>query len=268
MESELVEFDDNMMSFNEEQVIGEIIDGQHRIYGIMKSKISEIELPVVIMFDLIPQEKAYIFSTINSNQVTVPKSLIYDLYDVSELRSPYKTCHEIARALNSDKKSPYYNRLKMLGKKMSDNEVLSQGTFVYELIKMITNNPQKDGIAIKNNKELDYLDERKYPFRDLFIRGKDELIYKIILNAFTAVKNVFHNDWNSEKSILSKSMGYGAILRAMPEIVKRGRYDKKLNLEFFEDLFINGNNLKLTSEFFPPSSQTQTRLAEIIKQSL
>ena len=117
VDSNKIEMNEDKIIFSLDTNIGEIIDGQHRILGIKMSQKLNIELPVVLMFDLTKEEKAYVFSTINSNQVTVPKSLIYDLYDISEKRSPFKTCHEIARALNSNEDSPFHNKLKMLDRK-------------------------------------------------------------------------------------------------------------------------------------------------------
>ncbi|GAA5440818.1 DGQHR domain-containing protein [Deinococcus caeni] len=111
-----------------------IIDGQHRVYGIM-SAISEIEskpglydddlleslkntdLPCSIYFDLPPELQAYIFATINFNQKSVDKSLAYELFNVSleEERStwsPDKLAIWISRRLNSksDPTIDNYNR--------------------------------------------------------------------------------------------------------------------------------------------------------------
>ena len=93
--------------------IGEVIDGQHRLWGIEEShNITDFDLPVVLMFDLTTEEKAYIFSTINSNQTKVNPSLIYDLFEVSRERSPQKTVHEIARVMNYNEGSPFLIALK------------------------------------------------------------------------------------------------------------------------------------------------------------
>lgn len=73
------------------------------------------ELLVVLIFDLTEEEKAYIFSIINSKQIKVSMNLIYDLFELSEKRSPQKTVHEMARALNQKEAFPFHNRLKMLG---------------------------------------------------------------------------------------------------------------------------------------------------------
>src|ERR1700722_5103639 len=67
--------------FDETKLIGEIIAGKHRIAGLKRSpRIDEFVLPVIFMFDLVNEEKAYIFSIINSKQTPVSKSLIFVLF--------------------------------------------------------------------------------------------------------------------------------------------------------------------------------------------
>ncbi len=139
-----------MLDFDENSIIGEIIDGQHRIEGIKKSsKIDDFELPITLMFNLTEEEKAYIFSIINSKQTKVPKSLIYDLFFLSEERSPQKTCHEIARLFNSDENSSFFKRLKMLGRKEHQEASLSQGSFIKYLLPNISKKPDEDLRNIK-----------------------------------------------------------------------------------------------------------------------
>lgn len=132
----------------------EIIDGQHRFEGIKNSGLKDITVPIAIMFNLDNSAKAYIFSTINNNQTKVDKSLIYDLFGVAKDRSPYKTCHEIAKVLNTKEDSAYCGKIKMLEKRTSLEETLSQGTFVTHLLKLITTQPNKDTIDSKNDVEI------------------------------------------------------------------------------------------------------------------
>ena len=131
-------------TYDETRKIAEILDGQHRIAGMSVAADKEFELPVVIMFNLREEQKAYVFSTINGNQVKVDRSLIYDLFDLSEKPSPYKTCHYIARSMNSDPQSPFYKRLKMLEKRESSKQTISQNTFVTNLCQLISAKPQED----------------------------------------------------------------------------------------------------------------------------
>lgn len=216
-------------------IIGNVIDGQHRLWGIECSKHPEdFNLPVVLMFDLTVAEEAYIFSTINSNQRKVDPSLIYDLFDVSSYRSPQKTAHEIARVMNSSSSSPFYNRLKMLGKKTADQDkaTLSQGTFAKSILMLISKKPDDDARKLKNGQELD--DDGKMPLRCFFVQQKDELLVRIISNCFNALKEIFPSEWeNPNDNILWKSTGFRAVIYALPNICRKGIREKVLTKDFF-----------------------------------
>ncbi len=264
------QIESNFLIFDENSEVGEIIDGQHRIEGLKRSdKINDFDLPVIFMFNLTDEEKAYIFSIINSKQTQVPKSLIYDLFSLAEKRSPQKTCHEIARLFNSDEMSPFFKRLKMLGRKEHESASLSQGSFIKYLLPLISKTPDTDLINIKKGKKLE--DNTNLPLRYYFINDEDHMIYKILFNLFKAVENVFPTEWNTPSEyILSKTTGYGAILQAFPELFERGNERKDLSQGFFEYQFHEfKNNLerrgfRLTSEYFPSNEQQQKRLADII----
>ena len=74
-----VEDRDHKFIFNirEEERIGDVIDGQHRLMGIAKSGYgSRFKLPVALMFNMNVEEKAYVFSTINSTQTDGAREII------------------------------------------------------------------------------------------------------------------------------------------------------------------------------------------------
>lgn len=259
--------------FDDENAFAEILDGQHRISGIKENGKITMDLVVIIMFDLTQEQKAYVFSTINSNQMKVDKSLIYDLFELSETRSPFKTCHDMARILNSVPESPFYNRLKMLGKKTKENESLSQGTFVTYLIQLISRNPKEDTIKLKKHWRLE--DDPYLPLRGIFITNNDEVILKILLNYFNAVRDVFKEEWeNPEKFILSKTTGFGALIKAFKDFFIEGIKNKSLSYQFFYDHFVQSKNtllengLQLTSEYFPSNEQQQMLLKEYFVKHL
>lgn len=259
------------LAIDDQQQFAEILDGQHRVEGIKYANGFEFELMVVVMFDLTEEEKAYIFSTINSNQTKVDKSLIYDLFELSKKRSPHKTCHEIARIMNSDKNSPFYGKLKMLGKKSDKTAILSQGTFVNYLCRLMSNKPQQDMIDLKNGIEIK--DDERYVLRKYFKDKRDDIILKLLNNYFGAVSSVFSEEWeNSKEYILSKTTGYGALLKAFPTFYKKGVQNKKLTQEYFEmefkkvKTFLEKNNIELTSKDIPSGEHGQKKLAEIFIQ--
>lgn len=258
--------------YDETKKVAEILDGQHRIAGISISTEKEFELPIVVMFNLREEQKAYVFSTINGNQVKVDSSLIYDLFELSETPSPYKTCHYIARIMNSDPQSPFYKRLKMLEKREISKQTISQNTFVTNLCQLITSKPQEDGIALKKQEVL--FDNPKYVFRKYFIRGKDEVILKILLNYFSAAAEVFSYEWNNPKDfILTKSVGFEGLISALSVLVPRGEavgdLSKQRFMRVFEELKLKLSieNLQLTSNCFSSSSQDAKRLAQMIVEA-
>lgn len=272
-----IDYNCHTISFSDNRIIGQVIDGQHRLWGIEQSDNQhEFELPVVLMFGLTIEEKAYVFSTINSNQTKVNLSLIYDLFGVSKMRSPQKTAHEIARVMNYNVDSPFYNRLKMLGKKEMDQEhaTLSQGTFATSILQLITKNPEKDRLYIKRGYQLEF-DER-CPFRQYFIEERDEVIIKILFNCFNALKEVFREEWETpELYILWKTTGFKGIIYAMPYLYEIGIDKRNLSQSFFTDCFerfrkrLHEQDVRLTSESFPGGGeQNQRKFANYIIDSL
>ncbi len=248
-----------------------VVDGQHRIYGIIDSNFSkDYELPVVFMFDITEEEEAYIFSTINFNQKKVDKSLIYDLFDVYSTRSPKKTCHEIAKALNENINSPFYKKLKILGKKESPNESLSQGTFVYHLLPLICPVKEADEIARQIKLKKKPPEYKECIFNSYFMKEEDSTIYQILFNYFTAARRVFLTEWENHDYILTKSTGYGGLMFALDEIFWLCQQNKSASISFFKQIFektkqtLLERNLELTSSCFGSGRTQQKNLANII----
>jgi hypothetical protein len=262
------------LEFDDDDFIAEIVDGQHRLEGLSRSACSsQFSLPIVVLFDLTEQEKAYIFSTVNSNQQKVSPSLIYDLFAVSEGRSPFKTAHDMARALNTDEKSPYLGRLKMLGRKSREGETLSQGTFVNSLLPLISRDPKRDLIDEKNHVKL--VDDPMVPFRYSYINNEDQFIYRVLLNYFTAISSVFNDEWNTPNQyIISKSTGCGGMMYALCRIALRGIEARDLRYEYFHRIaqksrdILEKKNMRLTSEFFPSNNDGQAKLSLILISAL
>lgn len=257
-------------NFNETKKFAEILDGQHRMAGITQSENLDFELPVIIMFSLREEQKAYVFSTINGNQAKVDRSLIYDLFDLSETPSPYKTCHHIARIMNSDIKSPFYRRLKMLEKRENRSETISQSTFVTNLCDyLISKNPQEDEINIKRKIKLE--DNPKLPLRKYFINGKDEVILRILMNYFSAAESVFSKEWNNpDEYILTKSVGFEGMISALATLIPIGEKLGDLSKDHFIKIFksldelLHKDGIELTSQSFSSSSQNANHLAKLI----
>ena len=162
--------------------IAKVIDGQHRIEGLRAYTGKSFDINVSIFVDMDIADQAYLFSTVNLAQTKVNKSLVYDLFDLAKSRSPQKTCHNIAVALDKNESSPFYQRIKRLGVATEGrfNETITQATFVQSLMRYISDNPEKDrAIYLKGSvPELTHGKElEKFIFRNMFIEEKRLLTY-------------------------------------------------------------------------------------------
>ena len=241
--------EDHTFDITDDVIIGEILDGQHRLAGIFESPKADLfSLPVVLMFGLTVEEQAFVFSSINSKQTKVSSSLIYDLFELSQSRSPQRTAHDIARTLNQMEGSAFYRRLKMLGKKEEDQDkaTLSQGTFVSYLLKQISANPNDDAVRIKQKMEL--LPNDSLAFRSFFIKEEDHVILKVLDNCF---------------------------ISTMPQFLSCGIQKKSLRVEFFESCFkklaevLNEDKKAPTGEFFGGGGQqVQNQFANYLRKAI
>jgi DGQHR domain-containing protein len=272
IKSENCTLQDGEISVNGDEV-ADIVDGQHRILGLSKAAgRGNFVLPVVFIIDATEEEKALLFATVNGTQTKVPASLVYELYGVTESRSPAKTCHEIARSLNSMPDSPWYRRLKMLGRKSvpGSTESLSQGTFAKFLMPHISANPAKDMELLKNNKPA--LVFPKCIFNDYFREGKDSLILKVLLNVFQGAQRVWPTEWDDPaRFVLTKTLGFSGIMRALPDLVNKGRNQGDLSVDYFSTIFgrvkrqMEATGVTLTSEHFSASASGEAEFGEMIR---
>ena len=266
----------NIIAIDESQIIGQVLDGQHRLKGLAQSNnIENFEIPVVFMFNLSQKENAYVFSIINSKQTKVNPSHIVDLLSFTDVRSPQKTAHEVAKALNAMPESPFYMRLKMLGYNAPGQDAtLSQGTFAAQLIPLISRNPDDDARKIKRNEVLE--EDSSRPLREYFIDGKDEIILKLMLNCFNAVRKVFPDEYlNAKGNVLWKTTGFSAIMKSFPELYREGEKRHDLTEDFFENAFskvkvlLENKGVSLTGENFGGGGkQIQQQLAQIIIEAV
>ncbi len=277
-----IEFRSREGDDSDEFVIGELLDGQHRINGLRMAMehgtdLSQFFLPVVVMVDLDLAEKAYVFSIINSKQTPVSKSLIYDLFGLSQTRSPYLTCHQVARAMNSDESGPFGRGLKMLGRKTQREEILTQGSFVKYLLRLISRRPDLDTIAIKRSEDIPKDDN--LPFNAFWRKNRDDLILTAMTNYFSAIRDVFPEEWDyraylrregEEKTytpVLRRTVGYEALMRALemiwPDAKASARIDYGFFLEKAMQFKTNSMGVARTTEKFGSSSADAGRLADL-----
>jgi DGQHR domain-containing protein len=271
------EFTVPVLKIKNKKDIAQIIDGQHRIAGLKGlNKEKKFDLNVTIFLDMDIENQAMVFATINKAQTKVNKSLVYDLYDFAEHKSPQKTCHNIAKLLNEKDDSPFKDKIKMLGKAEDPLETITQSTFVENLLKYITKNPKVDRDILKRGKKIKLLEDielEKRPFQNMFEKKEDGKIAKIIFNYFKAVEQKWPKAWNKvdKGNILNRSTGFIALMRFLRD--SYNHFNKKNEVISQEDFFTVFKKIDLASkDFIPdnykPGSSGQSKLYNDFKQFL
>ncbi|MFA5986388.1 MAG: DGQHR domain-containing protein [Parcubacteria group bacterium] len=209
--------------------VAKILDGQHRLAGLREGGLDlnneDFTLNVTIFVDMDIEDQAIIFATINKSHTKVNKSLVADLFEYTKTRSPQKTAHNIARALDQKEGSPFFGKIKILGVATDRFETITQATFVDSLIRYISGNNicamkdrdiyKRDSIPNKVNGD----DEKKLFLRNMFIEEEDANIAQILWNYFFAVQQKWPTAWNDvqQNMILNKSTGFIALMRFLKD---------------------------------------------------
>lgn len=205
-----------------------IIDGQHRLAGLSlleRSLQEQFDLAAVVLFNVSKPTAAKLFADINGKQKPVNRSLIYDLYGElpnAEFRR-LNQLHTICRSLYSEKFSPLYRQIKMLG---IGSGAISQAFFI------------------------DYAGEAIA--KTTLLSAETQEIYNQLFYYFAAFQKTFPDDWpvplvvksdvgvdahastvlKIRKSQLVKTNGFGALLRVFPRFfeLSHGRPETYLEL--------------------------------------
>jgi DGQHR domain-containing protein len=284
--SENVVYDSNakVMHINYADNVAKVLDGQHRIAGLrhFEQAGDKFQVIVTIYIDMELEDQALVFSTINKEQKSVSNSLVADLFAFAKSRSPQKTAHNIARALNNKIGSPFYKKIKILGTAVNkDTETITQDTFVKSLLKYITIDAQSDRNFYKKNKEnnskLPLVSENelnKLFLRNMFIMDENDIeIAQLIWNYFYAVENKWPNAWNSgsDANLLNKSTGFVALMRFFKDAyLSFNRIGAVIGKEEFIAIFANITiqEDEFTKEIYIPGSSGQGLLyRDLLQQS-
>lgn len=252
------------------RTIAKVIDGQHRIEGLRNYQGKTFQLNVSIFVDIDTATQAQIFGTVNLEQTKVNKSLVYDLFALATHRSPQKTCHNIAVALDKNDRSPFFERIKRLGVTTANryNETITQATFVEALLKYISADPKHDrNLYLKNQRprllERDQL--QQYIFANMFIEEKDLEITDVLWNYFSAVSERWQKAWNYQGTglMLNKTNGFKALVRYLPKAYLRlGKPGDVPSKEDFLSVLnkINIKDDEFVIDTFKPGTGGESRL--------
>ena len=234
IESGFLEIDDGKII--QDKKFLSIVDGQHRLSGIDESGMAqEFDLLVMFVFDTEAYQDAEIFSIINRNQKQVSKSLVYDLYGLTDEMTVEKFSHEIVQALNSVEISVLKGRIKMLGYKTdsfnedgkSIKQYVSQATLVDELIPMISKNIAQDNGLIKNGQAIQNINDGKLILRKYFY---DDNLYDIqakLIGFYNAWIEIIRKHFK-EDTIIFKTIGFIASLYIFKFLFSRLKNDENI----------------------------------------
>lgn len=250
--------------------IARVIDGQHRIAGLEGFAGEKFDLPVIILVGMDIADQAYIFSTVNLAQTKVSPSLAYDLYELAKARSPQKTCHNIAVALDQHQNSPFFRKIKRLGVATEGrfNETLTQSTFIRALIPYISRRPLEDRDTLLRGGQLSRATSTESEiliFRNLFIDQEDLKIMDVIWNFFDAVRARWPKSWENimPGNILNRTNGFRAFMRFLrPAYLWFGSPGDVPETKRFLEL-LNGIRLEegdFNTERFPPGTSGEAAL--------
>lgn len=278
------DLDNGLMKIEFRDDIAKVLDGQHRIAGFQyyNKGIGSFQLSVSIYLDMDTEDQAIVFATINREQKSVSNSLVADLFAFAKTRSPQKTGHNIARALNFKEGSPFFNKIKILGTANSATQTITQDTFVKSLLKYITRNKQADRDFYKRNKDnakekLPYVkgkEQQSLFLRNMFIDDNNDIqIAQLIWNYFSTVRQKWPNAWDdtTNNSILNKSTGFIALMRFFKDVYLHfDKLGEVISKEEFTQIFekIHIDESDFVKEVYIPGSSGQGQLyRDLLKNS-
>lgn len=240
--------------------VAQIIDGQHRMSGFDESGTEMVfDLPVTIFVELLVDKQAEIFATINGKQTRVSPSLVYDLFGLSQKRSPYKVANELVKLLNESELSPIKNWIRILGKANSFySGYITQSTVIKNILLLYCGNikqAEEDKRVLADGKKptlVPTLTSRRPVFRDFFVDQEDDVIFKAITNFFKALKTTYKDEWNKPDTVIKKTVGFSALFKVFIVLAERGRASNDLKESFFLGQLANTNvnfdNILLSSK--------------------
>lgn len=203
--SVLVSFDDDTRIVKGKSAIsipnrpdaGWVIDGQHRLAGVHRSK-KGLPIPVVAFIGLSLQDQISAFITINREQVGVPSSLYYELLKhlpgaKNEADLIKERAADLATALKLDEASPFYSRIVVtISPKRGE---MSLTNFVRKVAPLLRRETGR--LATFDD------DERK----------------GILNNYYSALKQVYPKEYNRADTIFFKTLGFGALINVLPNFL-------------------------------------------------
>lgn len=271
--------ENHIMTLSSGGSVAKVLDGQHRIAGLESCTYpgDKFQINVVLFIDMELEDQAIVFATINKSHTKVNKSLVADLFDFAQDRSPQKSAHNIVRALNEKKGSPFEGKIKVLGTADEKNkETITQATFVDSLLDGITSDPMTDRDLYKRGRKPEKVTGReaeKLFFRNMFIDERDAEITQIVSNYFSAVRSKWPEAWNNvvPEMILNRSTGFIALMRLLRDVyLSFDKPEQVVTKNDFINLFerVDLEDADFTKTNYLPGSTGQKKLYDDLKMRI
>lgn len=181
------------------EMVNEVIDGQTRLWG-FDDEYNEDQIDFQILLTFIPnaddKKKAKIFYKINKEQKKINPSLAFDLLEIMDDKSLDAKISMLAKKLNSDSDSPFKGLIRV---KENQEGLVGLSHIVNKLSKFLkTTVGEKFFVSA-------LLDE--------------DALYITVRNYFNAIKNTFPDEWGEPGYVLSKTLGIGAFMELLPDVL-------------------------------------------------
>ena len=195
---------------------------------------------------------------------------------MAKKRSPQKTCHNIAVALDNNDKSPFFEKIMRLGVSTEGrfNETITQATFVQSLLNYISPDPVSDrNLYLRDSKPrlANKSELERYPFRNMFIEEKDLQITDVLWNYFDAVKKKWPTAWDSSGRglMLNKTNGFKALMRFLKPVYFH--FTTSGGVPLTKDFYVIFEKMDLpdenfSTEYFKPGSSGEGELFHLLME--
>ena len=252
-----------------------VIDGQHRLEGIYRyireGGEKNFEIPLIIYQDADQATAASIFVAINANQRQVDSSTISQLFGIiyserSDIYTVESFTARVVKLLNENDASPFYGKIKMLGKKERYDQFISQGTVAKKISQFISSNSTKDNLLIEKYSAKSLPDNKNKVFRNSFIRNQPAEVAKDIINFFGAFEIVYQKIWNGEGLLIKKAVGYSAMMYFLEKLLLKDIKGARSYFDIFEKN--QEENTKKLLEIFSTEKGSSESIARKISKEL
>ncbi|MBK7111742.1 MAG: hypothetical protein IPH60_04765 [Flavobacteriales bacterium] len=96
-----------------------------------------------------------------------------------------------------------------------------------------------------------------------YLEVNDVVIYKIVFNYFTAVKEAIF-DRQEERGFMTKSIGIQALFDFLQEICSEAILQKDISVDFFRNYLVDLQKVDFTKGQFPANAQGRAQIRNLL----